>query len=122
MELEKERKVAEEADRAKSVFLAMMSHELRTPVNAIGGYVQLIEMGVHGPVTEAQGAALERIAKAQQHLLRLINVLPMVDPQLAARRIGIPADRLGLHAGAAARLTIGFSASRTRRGTRRACA
>ena len=36
-------------ERAKSTFLAMMSHELRTPLNAIGGYVQLMELGIHGP-------------------------------------------------------------------------
>jgi PAS domain S-box-containing protein len=106
---------AEEANRAKSAFLATMSHELRTPLNAIGGYVQLIEMGVHGPVTEAQTEALARIARSQRHLLRLINdvlnlsrieagrvdyhlesvaleevvqaVMPMVEPQLTARHV-----------------------------------
>ena len=48
-ELERQRAAAEEANRAKSSFLAVMSHELRTPLNAIGGYVQLLEMGIHGP-------------------------------------------------------------------------
>jgi signal transduction histidine kinase len=112
-ELERLRSVADEANRAKSVFLTMMSHELRTPLNAIGGYVQLLEMGIHGPVTEAQAEALGRITRGQRHLLRLINdvldlarieagrvdykiepcmlrrvvdaVLPMVEPQLLAR-------------------------------------
>jgi PAS domain S-box-containing protein len=64
---------AEEADRAKSVFLATMSHELRTPLNAIGGHLQLLEMGIHGDVTAAQLDALERIDRAQRHLLRLVN-------------------------------------------------
>ena len=50
-----------------------MSHELRTPLNAIGGYAELMEMGLHGPVTAAQAAALERIQRSQRHLLGLIN-------------------------------------------------
>jgi signal transduction histidine kinase len=64
---------AEEADRTKSAFVATMSHELRTPLNAIGGHVQLLEMGIHGPVTDAQRDALRRVDQAQRHLLRLIN-------------------------------------------------
>jgi signal transduction histidine kinase len=114
-EVERQRAIADQANQAKSTFLATMSHELRTPLNAIGGYVQLIEMGIHGPVTDAQLDALAKVARSQRHLLRLINdvlnlarieagrvdyrleqvalrdvvdaVLPMVEPQLSARSI-----------------------------------
>ena len=61
------------ANAAKGTFLANMSHELRTPLNAIAGHVQLIEMGLHGSVSQEQHAALNRIARAQRHLLALIN-------------------------------------------------
>ena len=72
-EAERARVAADEANRAKSEFLAMMSHELRTPLNAIGGYAQLLELGVRGPVTDAQREDLRRIQRSQSHLARLVN-------------------------------------------------
>ncbi len=72
-EAEDARARAEEANRAKSQFLAAMSHELRTPLNAIGGYAQLIELGLSGEVSEQQRTQLGRIQRSQQHLLGIIN-------------------------------------------------
>jgi signal transduction histidine kinase len=118
---ERARGDAEAANRAKSDFLAMMSHELRTPLNAIGGYAELIELGIHGPVTDAQRNALNRIARSQAHLLTLINdvlnfarvdsgqiqyvvedvrmndtlagIEPLVEPQIVARKLTFQHDQ-----------------------------
>jgi signal transduction histidine kinase len=50
-----------------------MSHELRTPLNAIVGYVDLLEVGVHGPLTELQREDLARIRRSEGTLHRLIE-------------------------------------------------
>jgi PAS domain S-box-containing protein len=72
-EAEEARQAADDANAAKGQFLRMMSHELRTPLNAIGGYVDLLETGVRGPVTAGQREDLGRIRSAQARLLSLIN-------------------------------------------------
>lgn len=64
---------AEHANTAKSEFLANMSHELRTPLNAISGYVELLSMGIRGPVTALQLEDLRRVKSSGQYLLSLVN-------------------------------------------------
>ena len=67
------RQDAEEANAAKSQFLATMSHELRTPLNAIAGYAELLKLELRGPITPQQREDLDRIDRSQRHLLSLIN-------------------------------------------------
>jgi PAS domain S-box-containing protein len=73
LEAEESRQRADEANRAKSQFLASMSHELRTPLNAIGGYTDLLSMELSGPLTALQLEQLRRIKRSQEHLLGIIN-------------------------------------------------
>lgn len=63
---------AEQANRAKSSFLASMSHELRTPLNAIQGYAQLMEMDAD-ELSEEHIENLHEIRTASHHLLQLID-------------------------------------------------
>ncbi|MDB4884006.1 MAG: ATP-binding region ATPase domain protein, partial [Gemmatimonadetes bacterium] len=72
---ERARAEAESANVAKTHFLRTMSHELRTPLNAISGYAQIIEMGIHGPVTPDQIIDLASIRRSQVHLLEMINAV-----------------------------------------------
>jgi PAS domain S-box-containing protein len=68
---EKEREIAERANRAKSQFLANMSHELRTPLNAILGFSQLMLRDRNLMADYREN--LETIARSGEHLLTMIN-------------------------------------------------
>ncbi len=68
------RRRAEEANLAKSRFLATMSHELRTPLNAILGFSEVMKNGVLGPIgNESYRDYAANIHSSGQHLLNLIN-------------------------------------------------
>jgi signal transduction histidine kinase len=64
---------ANQANAAKSVFLARMSHELRTPLNAIIGYSELLREQVGDLGQAGLQPDLEKIHHAGEHLLGLIN-------------------------------------------------
>ncbi len=74
-EAEEARRDALRADATKTQFLTAMSHELRTPVNAILGFVELLNLGLAGPLTETQRDHLTRIGNSGAHLRELINDL-----------------------------------------------
>ncbi len=68
------RRRAEEANLAKSRFLATMSHELRTPLNAILGFSEIMKNEVLGPIGHANYKEyVGDIHTSGQHLLNLIN-------------------------------------------------
>jgi len=71
---EEARRRAEEANLAKSRFLATMSHELRTPLNAILGFSEIMKNETLGPMqNEAYRDYASDIHSSGDHLLKVIN-------------------------------------------------
>ena len=65
---------AEEANQAKSKFLANMSQELRTPLNAIIGFSEIMESGMFGPLGADKYIEYARdIRESGEYLLDVIN-------------------------------------------------
>lgn len=69
------REAAEQANRAKSDFLARMSHELRTPLSAILSFSEILQLDASEPLAPGQKERVARIHAAGKHLLHLINDL-----------------------------------------------
>lgn len=67
----RERDAAEEANLAKSRFLANISHEIRTPLNAILGFAQVLEGDLY--LNDGQRDKLATIRRSGEHLLELIT-------------------------------------------------
>ena len=72
-ELAEARDEAMEATRAKSKFLANMSHELRTPLNAVIGITEMLREDAEDLGQSELLEPLDRIHRAGNHLLHLIN-------------------------------------------------
>jgi two-component system cell cycle sensor histidine kinase PleC len=71
---ETEKTKAEEANQAKSIFLATMSHELRTPLNAIMGFSEILKREMFGPLSvPAYKDYAGDIHHSGRYLLDLIN-------------------------------------------------
>lgn len=72
-EAELKRAEAEEANRAKSEFLATMTHELRTPLNAVIGYAEIIQEDLDAEGRQELSGDASRITASARHLLGLID-------------------------------------------------
>jgi PAS domain S-box-containing protein len=64
-----------EVDQLKDTFVSSVSHELRTPITSITGYLELLEDGSFGELTEEQRGAVTRIDTNSRRLLLLIDDL-----------------------------------------------
>jgi PAS domain S-box-containing protein len=64
-----------QVDRLKTELVSMVSHELRTPLTSILGYLELLEDGDYGPLTEPQLTGLGVVQASADRLLKLIDNL-----------------------------------------------
>lgn len=66
---------AEQANQAKSAFLANMTHELRTPLNAIIGFTRIVHRHGQEVLPDKQIENLDKVLTSADHLLNLINTV-----------------------------------------------
>ena len=69
--LQEAKRVADQANQAKSRYISAISHELRTPLNSILGYAQL--MGEDASIPPHRKQAVHVIRRGGEHLLSLIE-------------------------------------------------
>jgi signal transduction histidine kinase len=67
-----------ELDRLRDAFVSVVSHELRTPLTSVCGYLELLQHGEGGPVTEEQQRMMAVIDRNAKRLLRLVGDLLFV--------------------------------------------
>jgi PAS domain S-box-containing protein len=88
--LVEEKEHAEEANRAKSAFLASMSHEIRTPMTSVLGFTQVLLDDT--TLDERQRGYLGLIERSGEHLLRLIDDILQMSTIEAGRVVLQPVE------------------------------
>ena len=96
-ELEQKGRELAAASRHKSEFLANMSHELRTPLNAIIGIAEMLREDAEDEGQDVLVEPLQRIHRAGDHLLHLINEILDLS-KIEAGKLELHVEDVGLAA------------------------
>jgi signal transduction histidine kinase len=72
-QLQDAKEASEQANKAKTEFLAHMSHELRSPLNSIIGFSQMMSSGLFGKLNEKYVDYCVDIHTSAQHLLEVVS-------------------------------------------------
>ncbi len=67
------RRVAERSMVVRERFMALTTHEFRTPLNAILGYLDLLDMEIAASITDKQKDYFDRVQHACKHLIGVTN-------------------------------------------------
>ena len=105
---------AENANRAKTEFLASVSHELRTPLNAVIGFSDMMQQEIFGPLGDAHYREYaDAIHDSGEHLLALISDILDIST-IEAGKVSLNKEMLGVKEVAAECANIVANSAKTK--------